>query len=409
MNRRERRRLEIFSRVKQGIISVAEAGRFLAVSERQARRMWNRYKQHGDRGLVHGLRGKKSNACKETLRKTFLSRSLVECPNYGPAHTAGTLADGGLVASRISAWRWMKAEGRAVSVRRVSAHRIRRERRKHVGSLVQMDGSTHRWFGAEHPACVLFVMIDDASSRVWARFYGAEDTATAFDLFSRYVRRHGLPQELYVDRDSIYRVNDEELRQRCVETGRKAPLTQFGRAMEQLGVGMIFAHSPQAKGRVERMNRTLQDRLVKELAAAKITEISKANGFLEKAFLRTLYRATGVKPVAAADLHRVVGREVKLENILCRQEFRVVGRDWCIQIDGHIFQIDKRHGSLALPGRRIALSMRADNTIHMTYKGKTLTWRGVPKRPAKSPDNTQKVQRKKPRCPRPDHPWRRGL
>lgn len=147
MNRRERRRLEIFSRVKLGIISVAEAGRFLVVSERQARRMWKRYKQQGDRGLVHGLRGRKSNASKEALRKTFLSRSLVECPNYGPAHTAGTLAEGGLVASRISAWRWMKAEGRAVSVRRVSAHRIRRERRRHVGSLVQMDGSTHRWFG----------------------------------------------------------------------------------------------------------------------------------------------------------------------------------------------------------------------------------------------------------------------
>jgi hypothetical protein len=303
----------------------------------------------------------------------------------------------------------MKAAGHAVSARRVSSHRIRRERRRHVGSLVQMDGSTHRWFGSERPACVLFVMIDDASSRVWARFYEAEDTAAAFDLFSRYVRRYGLPRELYVDRDSIYRVNDEELRRRCVESGGKVPLTQFGRAMEQLGVGMIFAHSPQAKGRVERMNRTLQDRLVKELAAAKITGISEANGYLEKSFLGKLYRATGVKPAAAGDVHRVVGREVKLADILCRQEIRVVGRDWCIQIDGQIIQIDKRHVLLNLPGRRIMLSLRADNTIHMTYKGKTLTWRSLPRRSVPASDSTQQVQRRKPRQPRPDHPWRRGM
>ena len=409
MSRRERRRLELFSRVKQGLISVAEAGRYLAVSERQAQRMWKRYKQDGDGGLIHGLRGRKSNASKEALRKKFLSRSLVECPNYGPAHTAGKLAEGGLVASRISAWRWMKADGRAVSHRRVSAHRSRRVRRAQVGSLVQMDGSTHHWFGRAYSACVLFVMIDDASSRVWARFYASEDMASAFDLFGSYVRRYGLPQELYVDRDSIYRVNDEDLRQRCVETGQKAPLTQFGRAMEQLGVGMIFAHSPQAKGRVERMNRTLQDRLVKELAAAKITDITRANRYLEKIFLRSLYRATGVKPSSPVDHHRALGGEVKLAEILCRQEYRVVGRDWCVHIGGRILQIDKKHGSLALAGRRIQLAMRADLTIHMTYKEATLIWRAVPQRPAKASDNTPKALCKKPQRPGPNHPWRRGM
>lgn len=407
-NRRERHRLEIFSRVKQGALSVVEAGRFLEVSERQARRMWQRYKQHGDVGLVHGLRGKKSNASKEALRKTFLSRSLVECPNYGPAHTVGKLAECGLVASRISAWRWMKADGRAVTHRWVSAHRIRRVRRQQVGSLVQMDGSTHHWFGRAYSACVLFVMIDDASSRVWARFYASEDMASAFDLFGSYVRRYGLPRELYVDRDSIYRVKDEDLRQRRVERVQKAPLTQFGRAMEELGVGMIFAGSPQAKGRVERMNRTLQDRLVKELATERITDITRANRYLEKIFLRSLYRTTGVRPLSPVDLHRIVVREVRLADILCRREYRVVGKDWCVQIDGCILQIEKRHGSLALAGRIIQLALRADSTIHMTYKQVTLTWRSVPQRPVKEPGPARKTISSKPNHLRPDHPWRRG-
>ncbi len=307
MSRRERPWLELFSRVKQGLISVVEAGLYLAVSERQARRMWKRFKQDGDGGLIHGLRGRTGNASNEALRKKFLSRSLVECPNYGPAHRGGKLAEGGLVASRISAWRGMKADSRAVTHRRVSAHRNRRVRQAQVGSLVQMDGSTHHWFGRAYSACVLFVMIDGASGRVWARFYASEDMASAFDLSGSYVRRYGLPQELYVDRDSIHRVNDEDLRQRCVETGQKTPLTQFGRAMEQLGVGMIFAHSPQAKGRVERMDRTLQDRLVKELAAARITDITRANRYLEKIFLRSLYRATGVKPSSPVDHHGELG------------------------------------------------------------------------------------------------------
>src|SRR5205823_3192692 len=132
---------------------------------------------------------------------------------------------------RTTFWRWMKAEGLVAAPRRVKPHRRRRLRRPAVGELVQMDGSTHAWFGPQLPHAVLFVMIDDASSQVLARFYAAEDTVTAFDLFGRYARHNGLPLALYVDRDSIYKVNDPQALQKAHETGRKEPLTQFGRAM----------------------------------------------------------------------------------------------------------------------------------------------------------------------------------
>ena len=268
-----------------------------------------------------------------------------------------------------------------------------------------MDGSTHAWFGPDFPPAVLFVMIDDATSQVFARFYATEDTATAMDLFGRYARQSGLPLTLYVDCDSIYRVNDELARQNARERGQKEPLTQFGRAMAQLGVRIIFAGSPQAKGRVERVNRTFQDRLVKELALRGITTIAAANAYLEKTFLKSLNALIGRTPTSGANVHQPLPRHLPLADILCVVETRVVGQDWCVRYASRILQIDRRHQPLALAGKPIQVLQRADGTLALRHLHQPLGFTELASRPVSMPLSTPPRSRLRPQRPAPGHPW----
>src|ERR1035437_534508 len=405
MNVRERRRLTEFSRVKDKLISVSEAARRLGLSERQGRRLWKKYLREGDAGLIHGLRGKSGNACKAQLREKALALYRQKYLGFGAAHAADMLGRQRLKIERTTLWRWLSGEHLIVKTRRVKKHRCRRERRSCVGELIQMDGSTHLWLGKDHPSCVLFVMIDDATSRIFARFYESDDTASAFDLFGRYVRAHGLPQVLYVDKDSIYRVNDAEARQKCRQAGKKPPLTQFGRAMESLGVEIIAAHSPQAKGRVERVNGTLQDRLVKELALSGVASIPAANRFLEQHYLQAFNDRFQVPPARGVNVHRKVTAGINLEDVLCVQELRTVGEDWCIRVSNRILQIDKKHAALSLAGRKIQVLMRADATLKLLYQGISLSWREVAGRPVKQPEKTMVLAPQTPWRPAANHPW----
>ena len=408
MSGTERRRLAVFSRVKEQAISVTQAGRLLGLSERQARRLWKRYRQKGDAGLIHGLRGRPGNAGHRELRGQVLSACRDKYPGFSSAHARDFLAKDKLPVPRTTCWRWMKAEGLVVSSRRVKPHRRRRERRQAVGELIQMDGSTHAWFGWDHPHAVLFVMIDDASSRVFARFYATEETVTAFDLFGRYARQSGLPLALYVDCDSIYRVNDEPARQKARESGQKEPLTQFGRAMGQLGVGMIFAGSPQAKGRVERVNRTFQDRLVKELARLGITTIAAANAYLDQTFLKSINALIHRTPASGVNLHQSLPRHLKLEDILCHVETRTVGQDWCVRLEGRILQVHKRHQPLALAGRSIQVLQRADGTLTLVHGDQTLSFTELASRPVSKPAPKPMRSRPMPQPPGLGHPWKQS-
>jgi transposase len=416
MSVRERRRLIVFSQVKNKAISVAEAARSLGLSERQARRLWKRYGQKGDAGLIHGLRGKKGNASREALRMQVLGLYRQKYAACNAAHAVALLKSRDhLAVSRKTLWRWLKAAGLVVQPRRHKPHRQRRVRRSCTGELVQMDGSTHRWFGDDQPEYVLFVMIDDATSQVWARFYESEDTASAFDLFGRYVKRHGLPGALYVDHDSIYVVNESEVKAQRRRAANKLVLTQFGRAMQELAVGIIAAHSPQAKGRVERVNRTLQDRLVKELAmtltapGGGIKDIAAANAFLEKTFLPAFNREFGRTPANGLNMHHKVPAQVKLGEVLCHKESRVVGQDWCVQYASRILQLDKQHASLALASRRIEVLEQPGGTLQLRDRGQTLVFRELALCPHKMPVEkvplASRTFAKTPWRPSPNHPW----
>ena len=416
MSTRERRRLIVFSQVKKRAISVAEAARSLGLSERQARRLWKRYGQRGDAGLIHGLRGKKGNASCEALRVQVLALYRQKYLQCNASHAVMLLkTHNKLSLSRKTLWRWLKGAGLIVQPRRHKPHRQRRVRRACTGELVQMDGSTHRWLGDDRPAYVLFVMIDDATSQVWARFYESEDTASAFDLFGRYVKRHGLPGALYVDHDSIYVVNESDVQVQRRRAAHKPVLTQFGRAMQELAVGIIAANSPQAKGRVERVNRTLQDRLVKELAMALtatgvgIKDLAAANAFLEKTFLKAFNQEFGRTPASGVNLHHPVPVHLKLHEVLCHRESRAVGQDWCVQYAGRILQIDKRHASLTLAGTRIDVREQPGGVLRLCHKGQGLVFRELALRPRKMPVGkvplASRTFASTPWRPGPNHPW----
>ena len=412
MNTRERRRLTEFSLVKQGRATVTEAARRLGISERQGRRWWKRYREQGDKGLIHGLRGRESNFGDRSLREKVLGVYRQKYLGFNAAHASEMLAREKLPVARQTLWRWLKAEQLLAVTRRCRKHRRRRERRACVGEMIQMDGSTHRWFGPEVPPCVLFVMVDDASGAVFARFYATEDTASAFDLFGRYARRNGLPASLYVDHDSIYVVNDQEAREKARQAGKKPPVTQFGRAMGELGVRIIAAHSPQAKGRVERMNRTLQDRLLKELSVAingrGIGDLAAANAFLEKQFLPRFNERFAKTPASGVNVHRALPRGLPLEEVLCHKASRAVGQDWCVAFAGRILQIAKGHQRLKLAGKSVEVWHASDGSLQLRYRGGRLEFTELRQRPVKV-TAPQPIRISTPWRPGPHHPWKRGL
>jgi transposase len=406
---KERRRLELLSQVREGALKLVKAAALAGVSYRQMKRVWARYQKEGDGGLVHRGRGRPSNRQLDpALRAKILERYEARYEGFGPTLASEYLAEEGLEIDHETLRRWLMAEGLWKKHKRRKKHRQRRQRRAQRGELVQMDGSHHDWFEGRREWAVLMVLIDDATNRTYARFYEAEDTAGAMESFGRYARRYGLPQALYVDRDSIYECTreariDEELR-------GEGPETQFGRAMRQLGVEIILANSPQAKGRVERRNGLFQDRLVKGMRLEGIDTLEAANEYLEKKFLPMLNRRFTLRGREAGDLHRRIPKGLRLEEVLCWEEPRVVQKDWTVRWRNRFFQINARHEALALPGRRIVVREKLSGQVRLLYHEQALRFREIAQRPRPKKKATPlRRDRSGPHRPATDHPWRKPL
>ena len=398
MSIKERDRLDVMARVKRSELTVVEASAMLGLSERQARRVWKRFVAEGAAGLVHGLRGRASNRrFPEEFRARVIKRHQERYPDFGPTFACEKLEEEGLVLSPDSLVAMLKERHLWVRRRRHGKHRKRRERRPSFGSMVQMDGSNHPWFEDRAGKCTLMVVIDDATNRTYARFYPAETTDAAFDVFGRWVKRHGLPRAVYVDRHGIYRDEDH----------REKP-TQFGRAMKELGVELIMAHSPQAKGRVERRNAVFQDRLVKEMRLRNISDMRQGNALLEEMFLDDLNRRYAVKARRETDLHRRLDAEVVLEEVLCVQELREVGQDWCVRWHNRWLQIDAAHEALNLADRRVLVKRRGDGVLVLEYQKRKLIYKEVRSQPVAAKRKITKVNNRKWK-PAAGHPWRTGL
>lgn len=410
MNTRERRRLTILARVKEGVLKLIVAAEMLQLSYRQAKRVWRRYQQEGDAGLVHRQRGRSSHHARPTSeRQRAVALYQQYYPGFGPLLASEHLAtDHDLVVEPETLRRWLIQAGLWAAQQRRAAHRAARERRPRRGDLVQVDGSEHDWFEGRGPRAVLMVMIDDATSTTLARFYLAEDTASAYDIFDRYVRLYGLPAALYPDRDSIYVCTREaSLSEELAQVG---PETQFARAMRELGVELIPAYSPQAKGRVERRHGLFQDRLVKEMRLRNICTLAAANAYLETYFLKLVNAQYTVAPRDPVNGHLPRPSAAILALVLSWQEPRTVAKDWTLQWRTRRLQIDARHAALGLSGRRVVVVERRDSTLALLYGKRLLTFRDAPARTGPKP---KPVAPPRPRHPQPrpaaTHPWRGSI
>jgi hypothetical protein len=404
MSRKERDRMTIMAGVTEQELTLVQAGELMAVSYRQSKRIWRRYQAEGDAGLVHRLRGKPSGRRKPpALRAQVLARYAEErYADFGPTLMAEHLAQEGLAVDHETLRRWRLAEGQWTVRRRRQKHRQWRERKPCFGAMVQLDGSHHDWFEGRREPCVLMVMVDDATNRMRARFFEEETTRASYDVLAGWARVHRLPRSLYVDRDSIYRC--EGVASIAEQLEGKAAQTQFGRAMEQLGVELILANSPQAKGRVERMNGVLQDRLVKEMRLAGINDLASANRFLDGEYLPAFHRRFARVAASPVDVHRAVPRN--LDEVLSWEEERVVQGDWTVACGGEWYQLDRQHEALSLVRRKVIVRTLRDGRVQLVYRGRKLKWRELPGRPLRVKDQPVKVRRVA-LPPSANHLWRR--
>jgi transposase len=368
MSRKERQRLAVFSRVRDRQWSRRQAAEVLGLSLRQVHRSFCRYLSQGDAGLVHRSRGRPSPRRidgQEREKAVALYRSLYR--SFGPTLFAEKLGwDHGIWVSHDTTRRWLISEGLLEKPRRERRSRQRRPRRERFGQMVQMDGSHHAWFQERGKRCCLMVMVDDATGRMQGRFYPSETLSAAMDMTRRWCERFGIPQSLYVDRAGIYRCDREptaeELRR------KEPPVTQFGRAMKELDVRLILAHSPQAKGRVERANGTLQDRLVKEMRLAGIDSVTLANAWLERSrFFEELNEKFAVTAMDPADAHRPV--VLNLSDVLCLKEKRSVSRDGCVQWQGRTLQLQGCRVGL----KEVGVWERSDGSLSLVEGGRRLS------------------------------------
>src|ERR1039457_2934616 len=404
MNTRERRRLTILSRVKGGVLRLTLAAEMLQLSYRQVKRLWRRFREEGDAGLIHRQRGRSSHRARpEAERQRARALYSKQYAGFGPLLASELLAsDHDLNVDHETLRRWLIHAGLWVAQRKRASHRAARERRPRRGDLVQVDGSEHDWFEGRGPRAVLMVMIDDATNTTLARFYTAEDTVSAYDLFARYVQVYGLPAALYPDRDSIYICTREAfLEEELAQVGAE---TQFARAMRELGVQLRPAYSPQAKGRVERRHGLFQDRLVKEMRLRNICTIEAANAYLDKTFLKLVNDRYTVVARDLANGHLPRPSPATLALVLSWQEPRTVAKDWTLRWRNRRLQIDARHAALGLPGRRVVVLERRDGTLAILYDTRLLTFRDAP---AIAPQMPPQTLRRTPHPAPVDHPWRR--
>ena len=403
MSVKELRRVHVIRQTMEKKLTQVKAGTLLGLTPRHIRRLIERVAQAGDQGLAHRGRGKPSNRqIPEKVQTKALTLYAQRYGDFGPTLAAEKLAERHRITISAETVRgWLLAKGVTHFQRRKRPHRAWRERKAHVGELLQLDGSHHDWLEGRGPRCVRMAYIDDASSRVLARFYEYEGTIPAMDSFQRYVTRYGIPLAVYADRHTTYQspakpTVEEQL------AGRE-PLSQFGRALSELGVELIPAHSPQAKGRVERLFKTVHDRLVKELRLAGVSTLEAANRFLD-GYLPTYNRRFSVQPAQPADLHRPRPASRELDRSLCIKTTRCLRKDFTIAHQRGLYQI---HDTIR--ASHVLVEERVDGTMQITHQGRPLGVHAITSRPMKAGEAKMVHQPRCPVAPRPDHPWRKRL
>jgi transposase len=410
MSVRELKRHEVMSRVSRNEIGLRDAAELMQVSYRQAKRIWKRYRQEGAPGLVHGSAGRPSSRSKpKELRELALALIAKKYSGevgerFGPTLAAEHLrSDDGLEMHPETLRRWMLEAGLWSRERKSRAHRKRRERKKHFGELVQFDGSQHAWFEERGSKCFLMNMVDDATSRTEALFSEQETTWAAVAVLRKWVSKYGIPKALYTDWKNVY-VKEATAKQ---ELRSEVAVTQFGRMCAKLGIRIIAASSPQAKGRVERNHGTHQDRLIKKMRLKQIASKDQGNQYLP-AYLADHNRRFVSTPAAPEDFHTPVPKGLDLDAIFRLEETRTLSNDWVVSYHGRLLQL-RRNGRQHAPARsKVMVCEWQDGGIAIYYREQAMEWDEIAERPAAVAAAITKplAQHRKPKAPPMNHPFK---
>jgi transposase len=393
LRQRELKRLHVIRKVIEGTVTQTEAAGLVSLTERQIRRIVKRIREEGDEGIRHKSRGKPSHR-KLPFKQRIVQLYRKTYPDFGPTLFTEKLAEReGITVCRETVRTWLMEEGEWKKHRKRKTHRQWRERKDHYGEMLQMDGSHHDWFEGRGPHCVLMGYIDDATGRVYGRFYDYEGTIPAIDSFKRYLTEYGIPMSVYLDKHTTYKSWARRDESQEVE-----PISQFGRALQELNVRRLHAHSPQAKGRIERLFNTFQDRLVMEMRLKGVRTIEDANTFLVS-YLPVYNQRFSVTPKKEEDLHRPV--KVDLDTVLCIKTERTLKNDHTIQLNGKLYQIEDR-----IRAKRVMVEELIDASMRVRHKGVQVAFHEILKRPLKPEKERPFVPKSKGHRPPLNHPWR---
>ena len=417
MSQRELSRVEILARVKAGRLGLVTAATMMDVSYRQAKRLWRRYRTGGARAVQHGLAGRPSNRRLAAVRRRALGliRAKYSGPvteRFGPTLAAEHLAsEDGVRVHPETLRRWMLAAGLWSRARRRSPYRARRARKAHAGELVQLDGSFHAWFEdrASTRPC-LITLVDDATSLSWGQFSPQETIWAAVAVLRTWIEQHGIPHALYTDWKNVY--------VRAATEGERAaglvPRTQFGRMCHALGIQIIPASSPQAKGRIERNHGTHQDRLVKKLRRLGIGDLATANVFLQTTYWPEHNARFAVAAASSEDMHRRRPTPRQLDAVFHLETRRTIGDDWVVRYHNRFFQLERQ--SAHAPARAtVTVCEWPDGRLQLQYRGQAIKWHACPAAVRTAPGTLAVVAARsvavtaRAAQPRPDHPWRKGV
>ena len=412
LSKKELSRVEVMGRVKARSLRLTEAAEMLGLSYRQSKRIWARYRNGGAKGLQHGNCGRVSNrAYTAAFRAAVLQQVNARYEDFGPTLAAEHLAsDDGLAVPAETLRRWLKQAGSWQRQRRRQPYRQRREAKAHFGELVQLDGSFHEWLEERGERGCLMHMVDDATANALGWFSVEETIWAAARVLRRWIERYGVPQALYTDWKNVY-VRPPNAQER---TRGEAGVTQFGRMCAKLGIEIIAASSPQAKGRVERAHGTHQDRLVKKLRLAGIASYEQANAYLDEHYLAEHNRRYAHAAAARADYHRRRPTARQLDEVFWLEEERVVSEDWVVRYQSRLLQLERQSRHWAPARSRVLVRENEVGEIAIHYRDHRLLFRELKRastalsegRGAAPSPAPPSPPLRRTLSPPPNHPWR---
>jgi Bacterial regulatory protein, Fis family./Integrase core domain. len=394
MSSEEINQIEIFEKLKRREIRQKKVARILGLSVRQVKRKLRKYKVDGAKSLVHKSRGRTSNnkiSQKELDKAITLIRDKYW--DFGPTLAHEKLDEIHKIKLSVEKVRqeMIKTGIWKPRKRRKASYHQLRERRACFGEMIQLDGSPHDWFEGRAPKCNLNVAVDDATNTFSVKFSKSETTQDYFKLLDEYINQYGLPLAIYADKHSIFRVNTPsnlDLR-KPGKHDKYEGLTQFGRACKELGIELIFANTAQAKGRVEKVNFTFQDRLIKEMRLEGISSIADANNFAPK-YMKKFNKMFSKPPKSGVDMHKKLNKDIDLSNILCIKEARILSKNLTFQYNNTIFQIKTIRSAFTLRKTQVTILQRYDGSIKIfDYKNKVLEYTTIKQLPSTRETNSK--------------------